>query len=282
MNPDPQTNQVKQDAGVLRRLRLVVEYDGTDFAGFQWQANERTVQNELEAAIAKLSGEKTRIHGAGRTDAGVHALGQVAHFDPVWTVPIERVTVALNGVLPRDISVRSASDVESDFHARFSATSRTYRYVILNRAAPSALLARYSLYLREPLNRDAMQNAAGELTGTYDFASFGQPDELGRSTLRYVSHLAVRPFKDGVFITVKGNAFLRQMVRCLVGTLIRVGQNRLTQAEVREIREARNRAACPWVAQARGLYLVRVGYEGVRVHAPRNTDNTNNTDNKEI
>ena len=186
------------------RLRLVVEYDGTDFAGFQWQANERTVQGELEAAIQKLGGrEAVRIHGAGRTDAGVHAIGQVIHFDPNWTVPLNRVAIALNGVLPRDVSVRSAEATAADFHARFDATARTYRYVILNRAAPSALLSRYSLYLREPLNIAAMQNAAQELTGTRDFASFGQPDALGKSTIRDVTQITVRPFKQGIFITVR-------------------------------------------------------------------------------
>ena len=274
MNPDAQTENDTQGAGdVKKRLRLVVEYDGTDFAGFQWQANERSVQGEIETAIKKLSGgQPVRIHGAGRTDAGVHASGQVVHFDPQWTVPVHRIAVALNGLLPRDVTVRSADEVGPDFHARFSATSRTYRYVILNRPAPSALLARYSLYIREPLDIAAMQSASAELVGVRDFASFGQPDVPGKSTMREVSFLSVRSYKDGVFLTVRGNAFLRQMVRCLVGTLLRVGQSKLDRTGVQDVREAHSRAACPWLAPARGLYLVRVGYDGMRVHAPRRTD----------
>jgi tRNA pseudouridine38-40 synthase len=249
----------------MKRFRLLVEYDGTDFAGFQIQGKgERTVQGTLEAAIARLSGECCRIHGAGRTDAGVHATGQVVHFDSDWQIPVEKLPIALNGTLPPDLVVKAAAETDSEFHARYSASARIYRYVILNRQAASALLGRYALHMREPLDLSAMQRAASELVGIFDFAAFGQPDTPGKSTVRQISHLRIRPWKDCLLITVRGNAFLRQMVRAFIGTLLFAGQGKLTADDVRAIRESRDRANCPPVAPAQGLCLVRVEYGGTR------------------
>jgi tRNA pseudouridine38-40 synthase len=248
-----------------RVFRLILEYDGTDFAGFQLQGQgERTVQGTLEGAIQRLSGAFSRVHGAGRTDAGVHALGQVAHFETGWPVPADRVVMALNGALPPDLVVRDGREAEPGFHARYSATARVYRYVVLNRAAPSALLGRFALHVREPLDVAAMRAAAAELIGTHDFAAFGQPDAPGKSTMREVTVVGVRPYRDCIFVTVRGNAFLRQMVRSFVGTLLLAGQGRLTAGEVRAIRESGDRARCPNVAPAHGLCLVRVEYSGNR------------------
>lgn len=249
----------------MSRFFLTLEYDGTEFAGFQIQGKgERTVQGTLEAAIERLSGSFSRVHGAGRTDAGVHATRQMAHFDSDWRVPVERMSLALNGTLPRDLVVKSACVVSDQFHARYSASARVYRYVILNRAAPSALLGRYALHIREALNVEAMRQAAAELVGTHDFATFGLPDAPGKSTVRWVTDVRVRPWKDCILITVRGNAFLRQMVRAFVGTLLMAGQGRLTADAVRRIRESRDRAECPPVAPAQGLCLVRVEYGGQR------------------
>jgi tRNA pseudouridine38-40 synthase len=253
----------------MSRVRLTLEYDGTDFAGFQTQGKgERTVQGELEAALTQISGVETlRIHGAGRTDAGVHALGQVAHFDVNWKISEEKIAGALNAHLPRDISVRKAEQVEQEFHARFSATSRTYRYAILNRPQPSALLTRYVWHVTKPLSVEQMQEAGRTLSGTHDFATFGQPDALGKSTVRFVERISVRPFKRGEYllVTVRGNAFLRQMVRSLVGTLVMVGQERLSVGGVEELLRACDRRACPPIAPARGLCLVNVSYDGQRI-----------------
>jgi tRNA pseudouridine38-40 synthase len=178
-----------------RVFRLVIEYDGTDFAGFQLQGKgERTVQGELEAAIRRLSGETARVHGAGRTDAGVHALGQVVHFRSAWLIPPEKLARALNGRLPPDLVVRAASEArEPGFHARFSATARVYRYVFLNRAAPSALVGRYSWHVAD--GSMCGDGGGGEvLAGTHDFAAFGQPQ--GRTKARCaVERLEVRPGK---------------------------------------------------------------------------------------
>jgi tRNA pseudouridine38-40 synthase len=246
-------------------LRLTIEYDGTDFAGFQLQAQgQRTVQGTLEDALLRLTGATHRVHGAGRTDAGVHASGQVVHFDTDWPTPIHKVALAMNPALPRDLVVKSAVEVDDTFHARFTATARVYRYAILNRAAPSALLGRFTLHIGPALDVAAMQAAARNLEGVHDFASFGAPDVAGKSTVRHIEHISVRPFKDCLLITVRGNAFLRSQVRAFVGTLLKVGRGRLTAEDVATIRDSRNRATCPKMAPARGLTLVRVEYDGTR------------------
>lgn len=251
----------------MRRLRLTLEYDGSDFAGFQRQGKgERTVQETLEEAIRRVSGDFCVVHGAGRTDAGVHASGQVVHFDSGWTAPIDRLAFALNGELPTDLCVKSATETSPDFHARFSATGRTYRYVILNRATPSALLSRFALHVREPLDVEAMRVVANAaLTGTHDFTSFGLLEASGKSGVRQVRRIDIRPWRDCVFITVEGNAFLRHMVRAFVGTLVRAGQNRLTAQSAIDIRNSCDRRRCPLVAPARGLCLTRVTYTGKRL-----------------
>ena len=261
---------------LVTRYRLTLEYDGTDFAGFQLQGKgERTVQGALESVLARLTGEQIgpRVHGAGRTDAGVHALGQVAHFDSAWPVPVGRMARVLNGALPHDLRVRDARIAEPEgFHARFDATGRTYRYVILNREAPSALLGRFALHVRDPLDVEAMGAAAGRLVGAHDFAAFGRPDAPGKSTVRRVTRLDVRRRRDCILITVEGNAFLRQMVRSFVGTLLAVGRGQITPGGVSDILRSRDRAACPPVATARGLCLVRVRYDGTRFESESEDD----------
>lgn len=250
----------------MRVLRLDLEYDGTDFAGFQLQAKgERTIQGELENAIRRLSGDLCRVHGAGRTDAGVHALGQVAHFETDWAIPVVHLPRALNGELPDDLVVKRAQVAEPGFHSRFSATRRTYRYVILNRDRPSALLGRFAHHLREPLDLEAMRTAAAELTGTHDFATFGHAAAPGKSTIRYMERIDVRRWKDCVLVTVRGNAFLRQQMRSMIGTLLLAGRGKLTADQVAAIRDRRDRVYCPPIAPARGLCLVHVDYTGQRI-----------------
>lgn len=243
----------------------MLEYDGTDFAGFQLQGKgERTVQGVLETTIARLSGEACRVHGAGRTDAGVHATGQVAHLESDWRVPADKLAAALNCELPRDLSVRRADHAPPGFHARFSATSRTYRYVVLNRPQRSALLGRFALHVPRALDVSAMRVAAARLIGTHDFAAFGRADVLGKSTVRDVTNVDVRAWRDCVLISARGNAFLRSMVRAFVGTLLKVGTGTLTPGDVGNLLERCDRAMCPSLAPAHGLCLVRVAYDGTR------------------
>ncbi len=225
------------------------------------------MQGTLEEAIGQLSGVPTRIHGAGRTDTGVHASGQVGHFEAAWSLPTERIADALNVLLPPDLSVRGAEEASEGFHARFDATSRTYQYAILNRPTRSALLARFAHYERRPLDVAQMARAAQELTGSLDFAAFGAPEEPGRSTVRTLDRFVVKKHRDIVLVSVRGNAFLRSQVRAMVGTLLLVGRGKLGPDDVRQIRQSRSRANCPALAPAKGLCLVRVDYDGIRFGA---------------
>lgn len=247
------------------RVRLTLEYDGTDFVGFQYQgAGRRSVQEELERALERVTGSPVRVHGAGRTDAGVHATGQVAHCDLRWRLAPETARTALNARLPRDIAVVRVQEAEPGFHCRFDATGRTYRYTLWNRDRRSALLSRYTWHVPEPLDLEAMRAAAGELVGTHDFAAFGRPAEPGRSTVRRLRRIDIRAWRGTVLVTVEGNAFLRQMVRSLVGTLVHAGRGKIATERVRTIRESADRGQCPPIAPPWGLCLVRVDYDGQR------------------
>ncbi len=243
--------------GQTRRLLATLEYDGTDFDGFQIQKRGRTVQGELERAIREVTGEKIRVTGGGRTDSGVHALGQGAHFDTRWHRPIETLQRALNAVLPTDIAVRTITQVPDDFSARFSATSREYRYTILNQPIRSSLEQRYALLVAEPLNAQAMDAAARCLIGVHNFAAFGTPPK-GDITTREMHAAGVQRIGTRVIVELKANAFLYRMVRRIVGTLLWVGKGAMGVDEFREVLE-RKRKAGPSIPP-QGLCLVAVNY----------------------
>lgn len=241
-------------------LRLVVEYDGTAYHGFQWQPQVPTVQGVLEDALARVTGQRVRVVGAGRTDAGVHALGQVVSCELTWTRDVAALARALNGVLPADVAVLEAAWAAPGFHARFSARSRVYRYVILNRAAPSPLRRRYTYHVREPLWVEGMDAAVRQLVGRRDLAVFTGPRE--RTTVRDV--LRARCWREGdtVLVEVEANAFLPHMMRHLVGALIQVGRGRLAVDELgRKVATGDRQGLGPAVPPA-GLYLVQVTYNG--------------------
>jgi len=248
----------------VRHFRATVEYDGTDFAGFQWQQNFRTAQGVLESAIERRTGQSIRLTGAGRTDAGVHALGQVVSFGVETAIPIERMALALNSALPEDVAVSKVEETRADFNARFSASSRVYGYLILNGRVRSALWRRFSALHLEPLDVNEMQRAADLLLGERDFAAFAnelQPDE---PTMRNVMHCGVRRFGRFVFVRIEANAFLRGMVRTTVGTLMQVGSGARKAASIVELLETRDRRMAGPSAPAHGLCLIRVKY-GERV-----------------
>lgn len=240
------------------RLLAVIEYDGTEFEGFQVQKRGRTIQGELEAALKQVTGEKIRVTGGGRTDSGVHALGQTAHFDTKWHRPIETLQRALNAVLPTDIAIRSIARVRDDFSARFSAISRTYRYTILNHAIRSPLKERYALLVPVDLDATAMNEAAKSLIGVHDFGAFGTPPK-GNVTTREMYRAEVE--RNGAQITVEleANAFLYRMVRRIVGTLIAVGKGAMSQNEFRAVL-ARKSKAGP-AASPHGLTLISIKYD---------------------
>ena len=245
------------------RLRLTLEYDGTDFAGFQVQPNGRSVQGVLEAAIAEITREERRVFPAGRTDAGVHARGQVAHFDSETRLATADLQRGLNAVLPRDLAVVALEEVAADFDARRDALAKTYTYRIVNRPEPSPLRARASLHLRAWLDVAAMAEAARALLGTHDFSAFrgapgGVPED--ENPRRSLDRLSVDLRGDEVTIEAEGRSFLRHMVRNIAGTLIEVGQRRRAAAELAAILASRDRARAGPTAAAHGLCLERVSY----------------------
>jgi len=250
------------------RLWAKIEYDGTDFFGFQVQARERTVQGELEQALARLVGSPTRVVGAGRTDRGVHAEGQIVSFQVDWKHGLAELHRALNAVLASDVAVLELGVAPEGFHPRFSARSRTYRYTILNRPWPSPLRRRTAWHVARDLDAGRMVKASELLMGTQDMATFGRPPDGGReaSTVRTV--LRAEWEERGSLLTfyLEANAFLFRMVRSIVGTLALVGWKEVSVEEFRVILEARDRSRVKWVAPAHGLCLLEVNYaasEGV-------------------
>ena len=244
----------------MRNVKVIVEYDGTDFFGFQKQPARRTVQGTLEWALAKITKEPVNVVGAGRTDAGVHALGQVISFKTSGSIPTDRVSIALNSLLPRDVVAKGAEEVSEDFHARFSATSRLYRYQILNGDYPSAICGRFVWYHREKLDLESMREAAKALIGRHDFASFAMADAETRGTERDLFRLSIERCGDLIACELEANAFLHSMARIIVGTLVEVGDGRREPREISEILQRADRNAAGKTAPACGLILVSVRY----------------------
>jgi tRNA pseudouridine38-40 synthase len=250
----------------VRHIRLVVEYDGTNLSGWQRQDNGPTVQQHLEEALAQLLQHETPVTGASRTDAGVHARGQIATFRTERPIPLHGIRRGLNSLLPEMISIRAADEVPEDFHPRFSATGKHYRYTILARADRSPRLRHRAWHHPEPLALPAMQEAAQLLIGEHDFSAFRAAGCSAKTTLRRVESIAItRPDSELVEVDVRGNAFLRHMVRILVGTLSEVGTGRRPVSEVSEILVSRDRTRAGITAPPQGLELITVRYDGTRV-----------------
>jgi len=213
----------------------------------------------MEQALAEITQQKTKIVGAGRTDAGVHARGQVVHFLTGWKRSLKELHRAFNALLPHDIAVREMTLAAPDFHARFSAVSREYRYIILNQEVRSPLEERYSLHYPQPLDVGAMGKALTYLMGTHDYASFGRPTQ-GNSTMREVMHASCVREGNHILVDLRANAFLRRMVRSIVGTLLLVGKGALSPPDMKRILQARDRSLASAPAPANGLCLIRVNY----------------------
>jgi tRNA pseudouridine38-40 synthase len=244
----------------VRRLRLVVEYDGTRFCGFQRQPDQPTVQAALEEGLAALCGQPVATVGAGRTDAGVHALGQVVHFETTGRIPAERIAGALNSLLAPEIAVRHVQETEPEFHARFSAARRSYSY-FLARERPTPFAARYSLY-EEGLLPDAaarLQAALPHLLGTHDFQVFSAGDLAGRSPERTMLTAAAAERGPFLRIDLTADAFLRSMVRVIVGLLLEVARGRREPDAVRRVLAGMEPLGAA-TAPAHGLFLMRVEY----------------------
>ena len=245
----------------MPRYRLKIEYDGTPFVGWQVQSAGVSVQGVLEEAILKLAGEAVRIRGAGRTDAGVHALGQVVHFDLERAWLADKLRDGLNFHLkPHPVAVLEAQAAPPTFDARFSATARHYVYRILARRGPPALLRNRVWWIPRPIDAAAMHEAASVLVGRHDFTTFRAAQCQAASPLRTLDRLDVEQDGEEIRIYASARAFLHNQVRSMVGSLKRVGDGKWTRDDLRHALEARDRTACGPVAPAQGLYLTAVDY----------------------
>ncbi|MFC7442629.1 tRNA pseudouridine(38-40) synthase TruA [Laceyella putida] len=244
----------------MKKIKLHIAYDGTDFSGFQRQPGQRTIQGELENALAILTREEVEIHGSGRTDAGVHAQGQICHFVTKSPIPAEKVAYILRNMLPRDIVAVSSEEVPHDFHARKSAYWKTYRYQIDTRRAPDVFSRRYRTHLPYPVDFQAMREAAGHLVGTHDFTSFCSAKTVVEDRVRTIYRCEIVEEEHGYAIQVTGSGFLYNMVRILAGTLVEVGRKQLDPAAIPAILAACDRTQAGPTFPPEGLILMEVGY----------------------
>jgi len=265
---------------VIRNIRLTIEYDGTDYCGWQIQSHHSTasvrseakpprrgpgyqkksIQEVIEKTLRKILQEKVRLIASGRTDAGVHALAQVANFKTRSQIPLEKLERALNGLLPGDISVYALKEVPSDFHSRFSAKSKLYRYTILNRKHPSPFLKRSVYFYPFPLNVRLMQRESRLLLGRHDFSSFRASGAKVRNPLKHIRKIKVVKQDYFIYIYIEADGFLYNMARNIVGTLIEIGRGKLSEGTLEKILDSRDRRLAGPTAPAKGLCLVRVKY----------------------
>ncbi|MEE8391095.1 MAG: tRNA pseudouridine(38-40) synthase TruA [Anaerolineae bacterium] len=242
------------------RVRAVVVYDGTDYGGFQRQTNTPTVQAALEAALAQVTQETITVLAAGRTDAGVHAAGQVIAFNTGWRHGVDALQRALNAVLPADIAVRDVEEAAPDFHPRYDARSRHYRYTLYNAPVRWPLTRRYSLYVAASLDVEAMQQAARSLMGAHDFAAFGRPHKPSGVTVRRMLMAEWGGKTPCLTFDIEANAFLYRMVRSIVGTLLQVGRDEMSVEEFAAVLASCDRGQAGPTAPPHGLCLMQVKY----------------------
>lgn len=244
-----------------RHLKLTVSYDGTQYAGWQLQPNGKTVQEVMETALAKIDGREVRVYGSGRTDAGVHARGQVANCTVRTQLKVPTLLKALNANLPEDVRVLRLQVTDAKFHARFSARGKEYRYRIDCGAVADPFLRAYAWHHPWPLNVDAMRRAAGLLKGRHDFSVLSaKPRRPVEATVRTISKLSVTKRGNVITISVAADGFLYRMVRSIVGALVKVGEGKLAVEELQELVKAKKRTALVETAPAHGLFLWRVFY----------------------
>src|SRR5262245_51410675 len=246
----------------MRNIKLILSYDGTQFQGWQTQPGYRTVQETLEKAIAELTGEpKIRVNASGRTDAGVHAVGQVVNFYTATHHPVSVFVPAVNARLPTDVVVREAAEVPQSFDANRDAKRKLYRYVIHDGGVPDPFLRRYAYHCRHKLDAAKMRQAAQPLVGRHDFHSFETDWPNRMSSVRTITHLSLNRFGDYVWLDVEADGFLYNMVRAIAGTLVNVGRGYWPTEEVARILTAEDRAQAGPTAPPQGLFLMRVTYE---------------------
>lgn len=252
---------MKQENCVMKRVKLVVAYDGTNYSGWQIQPNAVTIEEKLNEAIKSLTGEEVKVTGASRTDAGVHSLGNVCIFDTETRMPAEKISFALNQRLPEDIVVQESCEVPMDFHPRFFRSRKTYEYRILNRKFPMPTRRLDTYFFHYPLDVKKMAEAASYLEGEQDFKSFCSANSQAETTVRTIYSCTVTNEEDIIKIRVTGNGFLYNMVRIIAGTLVKVGCGDIAPEQIPEILTACDRAAAGPTAPAHGLTMIGLEYE---------------------
>ena len=245
----------------MKRIKLTIAYDGTNYCGWQIQPNGITIEEVLNKALKKLTGEDILVIGASRTDSGVHAMGNVAVFDTETTIPPEKIAVALNQQLPEDIVIVKSEEVVADFHPRYCDCSKTYEYHIINTRTPIPTKRLTNCFVSYVLDVDKMRRAASYLVGEHDFVSFCNVRTDVENTVRTITELEIITNGDEITIRITGNGFLYNMVRIIVGTLIRVGRGFYEPEKVKEILDAKDRKAAGVTAPAHGLMLMEIKYK---------------------
>ncbi|MBN2852232.1 MAG: tRNA pseudouridine(38-40) synthase TruA [Clostridia bacterium] len=245
----------------MKNIKLTIEYDGSHYAGWQKQKNGPSIQQTLEKAVLQLTGETVIVNGSGRTDAKVHAYGQTASFKTLSSIPPDSFYKALNQKLPDDIKCVASCEVEDSFHARFSATGKHYRYIILNRNVKPAISRNYSGFYKERLDTQAMGLAIKEFEGEHDFRGFMSTGSDVKNTFRTIYETSVNVDGDFIILDFKGNGFLYNMVRIIVGTLIDVGLGKINANDIKDIILSKDRKRAGKTAKASGLYLMAVYYD---------------------
>ncbi|MBU5425684.1 tRNA pseudouridine(38-40) synthase TruA [Tissierella pigra] len=246
----------------MKNIKLTIEYEGTNYAGWQRQDNVITIQEKLEGALEILTNEKIKLIGSGRTDGGVHALAQVANFITNATIPGERYKYALKFLLPDDITIMDSEEVDIGFNSRFSATKKTYKYIVYNGELPKALYRNFSYYVPYDIDIDKMIDASKYLIGTHDFASFMAAKSSVKSTIRTIYSISIEKEKENelIIFKIEGNSFLRNMVRIIVGTLLEIGFGKLNVEDLCKIISEKNRELAGHTAPPQGLFLEKVFY----------------------
>ena len=245
----------------MRNIKLVIEYDGKDFNGWQKQPTKLNIQGEIERAIKEITGEDVELNASGRTDAGVHALGQVANFKTNSNIPVDKFPIALNTKLKRSIRILSAEEVDDNFHSRYNCKKKTYRYVINNSENGTAIYRNLEYNFSQELDVDKMKEAARYFIGEHDFKGFKASGTSSKSSVRTIYKADVRKENEKVVIELTGNGFLYNMVRIISGTLMEVGIGKILPEEIIEIINSGERERAGKTLPPQGLYLVKVEYE---------------------
>lgn len=244
----------------MKNVKLTIEYDGTNYHGWQVQSNAKTVQGTVERAIRGLTGEEITITGSSRTDQGVHAYGQVANFFTHSNIPQDRFSYALNRMLPEDIVIKKSEEVSLDFHARYCSKGKKYRYLIYNSSFPSAIFRNRSYHVSHLVDMEEMEKSIDFFLGTHDFSAFRSTGSSVKTSVRTIFDVKLTRAEDNIWFEVSGDGFLYNMVRIMVGTIVDVGMGRIKSKDIPSIIESLDRKKAGRTAPPQGLYLVEVYY----------------------